>query len=70
MQGERRRDEHAPRPSPMKLENLLSKVLAAGLAAGLFLLWWPAHLPTSGMEWLILRGVAWTLVFEILAVSF
>jgi hypothetical protein len=54
----------------MMLDNLVSKVLAAGLAAGVFLLWWPAHLPASGVEWLVLRGVAWTLVFELLAVSF
>jgi hypothetical protein len=54
----------------MSLNNLISKVLAAGLAAGIFLIWWPAHLPTTGVEWLVLRGVAWTLAFEILVVSF
>jgi hypothetical protein len=59
-----------PMQREVSLENLISKVLAAGLAAGLFLLWWPAHLPASGMQWLILRGVAWTLVFEVLVVSF
>jgi len=52
------------------LDNLLSKVIAAGLAAGVFLLWWPAHLPSSGVQWLVLRGVAWTLAFEVLALSF
>jgi hypothetical protein len=49
---------------------LISKVLAAGLAAGIFLLWWPAHLPSTGVEWLVLRGLAWTLGFEILVLSF
>ena len=52
------------------LDNLLSKVIAAGLAAGVFLLWWPAHLPSAGVQWLVLRGLAWTLAFEILVLSF
>ena len=52
------------------LDNLLSKVIAAGLAAGVFLLWWPAHLPSAGVQWLVLRGLAWTLAFEVLALSF
>jgi hypothetical protein len=54
----------------MPLNNLISKVLAAGLAAGIFLLWWPAHLPSTGVEWLVLRGLAWTLAFEVLVLSF
>jgi hypothetical protein len=52
------------------LDNLLSKVIAAGLAAGVFLLWWPAHLPSNGVGWLVLRGLAWTLAFEILVLCF
>jgi hypothetical protein len=52
------------------LDNLLSKVIAAGLAAGVFLLWWPAHLPSAGVQWLVLRGLAWTLAFEFLVLSF
>jgi hypothetical protein len=60
----------APFPFFMTLDNILSKVLAAGLAAGVFLLWWPAHLPSSGVPWLVMRGVAWTLAFEILMLSF
>jgi hypothetical protein len=52
------------------LDNLLSKIIAAGLAAGVFLLWWPAHLPSAGVQWLVLRGLAWTLAFEILVLSF
>jgi hypothetical protein len=52
------------------LDNLLSKVIAAGLAAGVFLLWWPAHLPSAGVPWLVLRGLAWTLAFEVLVLSF
>jgi hypothetical protein len=52
------------------LDNLLSKVIAAGLAAGVFLLWWPAHLPSTGVPWLVLRGLAWTLAFEVLVLCF
>jgi hypothetical protein len=57
-------------PPYVMLDNLLSKVIAAGLAAGVFLLWWPAHLPSTGVQWLVLRGLAWTLAFEVLALSF
>jgi hypothetical protein len=52
------------------LDNLLSKVIAAGLAAGVFLLWWPAHLPSTRVPWLVLRGLAWTLAFEVLVLCF
>ena len=61
---------HCPDPPFLMLDNLLSKVIAAGLAAGVFLLWWPAHLPSNGVQWLVLRGLAWTLAFEILVLSF
>jgi hypothetical protein len=54
----------------MTFDNFLSKVVAAGLAAGVFLLWWPAHLPSSGAQWLVLRGLAWTLAFEVLVLAF
>ena len=62
--------ERSPVPRLTMLDNLLSKVIAAGLAAGVFLLWWPAHLPSTGVQWLVLRGLAWTLAFEILVLSF
>jgi hypothetical protein len=48
------------------MNDLLSKMTAGGLSAGLFLLWWPAHLPADGLGWLVLRGLAWTLAFELL----
>lgn len=54
----------------MALNNLISKVLAGGLAAGVFLFWWPAHFPTTGGEWLVGRGLAWALAYEILMLSF
>nr|MBA2636941.1 hypothetical protein [Solirubrobacterales bacterium] len=52
------------------VSDLLSKLLAGGLSAGLLLLWWPHHFPTTGLEWLVLRGVAWTLAFEVLLLAF
>jgi hypothetical protein len=42
----------APVPPSLMLDNLLSKVIAAGPAAGVFGLWWPAHLPSTGVQWL------------------
>ena len=54
----------------MTLDALVSKVLAAGLAAGVFLLWWPTHLPSAGAQWLVLRGLAWALAFEVLVLAF
>src|SRR4029079_10069091 len=52
------------------MSDLVSKVLAGGLSAARCLVWWPAHLPGDGPEWLGVRGVLWTLAFEILLVSF
>jgi hypothetical protein len=51
------------------MSSLLSKILAGGLSAGVFLLWWPRHFPVQGLEWLVLRGVLWTLSFELLHVA-
>ena len=52
------------------MSDLVSKVLAGGLSAALFLFWWPAAVPGSGPEWLLLRGILWALVFELLLLSF
>jgi hypothetical protein len=52
------------------MSGLFSKVLAGGLSAGIFLLWWPAHVTTTGSEWLFVRGILWSLVFEILLLAF
>jgi hypothetical protein len=52
------------------MSDLVSKVLAGGLSAGIFLLWWPAHITAQGAEWLIVRGLLWTLAFEILLLAF
>jgi hypothetical protein len=48
---------------------MVAKVTAGGLSAGVFLLWWPTHFPDQGLEWLVLRGVLWTLAFELLVLS-
>ena len=51
-------------------KDLISKILAAGLSAGLFLIWWPEHHATSGLESLVVRGALWTLCYELLLVAF
>src|SRR5256885_16124260 len=50
--------------------DLFSKLLAAGLSAGVFLIWWPEHHPTTGLMSLAVRGALWTLLYELLLVSF
>jgi hypothetical protein len=52
------------------MADLLSKVTASGLSAGIFLLWWPAHVPSQGSDVLLVRGVLWALAFEILLIGF
>ena len=52
------------------MSDLFSKVLSGGVSAAIFLLWWPAHVPADGPEWLVVRGLLWTLAFEILMLSF
>ena len=54
----------------MSARDLVSKLLAAGLSAGLFLIWWPEHHPTTGIGSLIVRGALWTLTFELLVLAF
>lgn len=49
------------------MREFLSKSIAGGLSAGVVLLWWPILFDEvdTVMSWLI-RGVAWTLCFELL----
>ena len=54
----------------MSLAHIVSKILAGGLTAGVFLLWWPRHFPDTGIEGLVIRGLAWTMSFEVLLVTF
>src|SRR3954470_6226136 len=50
--------------------DLISKLLAAGLSAGVFLIWWPEHHATAGLASLVVRGALWTLTYELLLVAF
>src|ERR671922_71339 len=52
------------------MSGLVSKVLAGGLSAGIFLLWWPAHVTAQGSEWLFIRGILWSLAFEVLLLAY
>jgi len=52
------------------MSGLFSKVLAGGVSAGIFLLWWPAHVTAQGSEWLFIRGILWSLAFEILLFAY
>ena len=54
----------------MSLKHLSSKLLAGGLTAGIVLIWWPAHYPTTGLQWLTARGVVATLGFELMLLAF
>ena len=47
-----------PTPVLDVLAHIVSKILAGGLTAGVFLLWWPRHFPDTGIEGLVIRGLA------------
>jgi hypothetical protein len=52
------------------MDRLVSKIFAGGLSAGVFLLWWPEHVHGEGLMQLVLRGLLWTLTFELLLLAF
>jgi hypothetical protein len=54
----------------VSLKHLTSKLLAGGLTAGIVLIWWPSHYPTTGIEWLVARGILATLGFELMMLAF
>src|SRR5688500_11714865 len=54
----------------MTLSNLVSKIAAGGLSAGVFLIWWPTHVDGDGLSQLVVRGLLWTLAFELLLLAF
>ena len=54
----------------MGFKDLVSKICAGGLSAGVFLIWWPSHVAGEGLGQLVLRGLLWTLTFELLLVAF
>jgi hypothetical protein len=52
------------------MSDLVSKISASGLSAGVFLLWWPAHVTSQGGDVLLARGVLWAAAFELLLLGF
>src|SRR3954470_2649616 len=52
-----------------RTEHLLSKLVAGGLSAGVVLLWWPRFFPHDSAGTWVARGIAWTLLAEILVVA-
>jgi hypothetical protein len=52
------------------VRELGSKLLAGGLSAGVILLWWPHFFPGDSLSSWLVRGVAWTLSFELLLLAF
>jgi hypothetical protein len=47
----------------------MSKLIAGGLSAGVVLLWWPRFFPHDSAGTWVARGIAWTLLAEILVVA-
>src|SRR4051794_25039924 len=52
------------------MSDLVSKISASGLSAGVFLVWWPAHVTSQGGDVLLARGVLWAAAFELLLLGF
>jgi hypothetical protein len=52
-----------------RADHLLSKLIAGGLSAGVVLLWWPRFFPHDSAGIWVARGIAWTLLAEILVVA-
>src|SRR3954467_11905903 len=52
------------------MSDLVSKTSASGLSAGVFLVWWPAHVTSQGGDVLLARGVLWAAAFELLLLGF
>ena len=54
----------------MSFDSIVSKIAAGGLSAGVFLFWWPEHVPGDDLMHLVARGLLWTLTFEMLLIAF
>jgi hypothetical protein len=52
-----------------RTEHLFSKLIAGGLSAGVVLLWWPHLFPHDTAGGWVARGIAWTLLMEVLVVA-
>src|SRR4051794_37717372 len=48
------------------VRELISKLVAGGLSAAVILLWWPRFFPADNATTWLVRGVVWTLSFELL----
>ncbi len=51
-------------------KDLVSKLLAGGLSAAVVLVWWAAYFPAAGVATWLTRGLAMTLLYELLYLSF
>lgn len=51
------------------MRQFLSKLLAGGLSAAVILLWWPHFFTSEGADSWFIRGLAWTLLFELLLLA-
>ena len=51
-------------------KDLVSKLLAGGLSAAVVLVWWAAFFPAAGVTTWLTRGLAMTLLYELLYLSF
>jgi hypothetical protein len=51
------------------VRELGSKLLAGALSAGVILLWWPTLFPVDTLTSWLARGLAWTLMFELLVLA-
>jgi hypothetical protein len=51
------------------MDRLVSKIIAGGLSAGVFLFWWPDHIVSESLATLAIRGLLWTLTFELLLLA-
>src|SRR6476661_3467273 len=56
----------APDVETNRVRELLSKLVAGGLSAAVILLWWPRFFPADNATTWLIRGVIWTLSFELL----
>lgn len=52
------------------MPHLLSKIVAGGLSAAVILIWWPLVFPSASLESWLVRGISWTLCFELMLHAF
>jgi hypothetical protein len=52
------------------VRSLISKLIAGGLSAAVILLWWPSVFPSDTVESWLIRGIVWTLSFELMLHAF